>query len=300
MRWTARRNMLSSIPERAARPDLTISIVNTDNRDLLQNCLRSLYETTRARLQVFVVDNASADGSAAMVQREFPQVTLLQNETRAGFAASHNRALERGAGHYLFVLNEDTKILPQCIDTLIAFMDAHPDVGACGPHLWNADGSLQRTANRFPTLTFGIFEALSLNRLFPNNPVLRHNIYAEWDRTTTRAVDAVSGAALLVRRDAMEQVGLLDANFFIYKEEVDWCLRLHQRGWKIFYVADAQLIHYGGSSTAARTPEKFHRIYWDSSLYYYRKHYGATAYYFLRALFEFRMFAHRVKASLIP
>lgn len=292
--------MSSSIPELAARPDVTISIVNTNNRVLLEQCLRSIFETTRAHVQVIVVDNASDDDSAVMVQREFPNVTLLQNETRTGFAASHNRALARGAGRYLFVLNEDTKILPQCLDTLIAFMDAHPAVGACGPRLWNGDGSLQRTANRFPTLAFGIFQALSLNRLFPNNPVWRHNIYAEWDRTTTREVDAVSGAALLVRRDAMNQVGLLDANFFIYSEEVDWCLRFHQHGWKTFYVADAQLIHFGGSSTAARAPEKFHRIHWDSFLYYYRKHYGAAAYYFLRALFEFRMFAHRVKARWVP
>lgn len=290
--------MSSSIPERAARPAVTISIVNTNNRDLLQKCLRSIFDTTRAQLQVIVVDNASDDDSAAMVQREFPQVMLLHNATRAGFAASHNRALERGTGQYLFLLNEDTRLLPQCLDTLLAFMDAHPDVGACGPRLWNADGSLQRTANRFPTLWFGIFEALALNRLLPNNPVRRHNTYAEWDRATTRAVDSVSGAALVVRRAAMEQVGLLDPHFFIYSEEVDWCLRLHQRGWKIFYVADAQLIHYGGSSTAARAPEKFHQIHWDSFLYYYRKHFGAPAYWLVRVLFETRMAAHRLKNKL--
>lgn len=290
--------MSSSTPERAAPPDVTISIVNTNNRDLLQTCLCSLYETTRAQMQVIVVDNASTDGSAARVQREFPQVTLLENETRAGFAASHNRALQDGAGRYLLILNEDTKLLPRCLDTLIAFMDAHPDAGACGPRLWNGDGSLQRTANRFPTLAFGVCEALALNRLFPNNPVWRQNTYAEWDRATTRQVDAVSGAALLVRAAAISQVGLLDPQFFIYHEEVDWCLRLRQRGWKTFYVADAQLIHYGGASTAARAPEKFHQIYWDSFLYYYRKHFGAPAYWLVRGLFETRMAAHRLKNKI--
>lgn len=282
----------------ASPPDLTVSIVNTDNRALLENCLRSLFETTRARLQVIVVDNASADGSAAMVARAFPQVTLLQNETRAGFAANHNRALARGVGRYLCILNEDTRLLPHCLDTLIAFMDAQPEAGACGPRLWNGDGSLQRTANRFPTLWFGVFEALALNRLFPHNFILRHNIYADWDRTTTRAVDAVSGAALLARRAAVEQTGLLDPRFFIYSEEVDWCLRLHQRGWKIFHVADAQLIHYGGASTVTRASEKFHQIYWDSFLYYYRKHFGASAYWLVRACFETRMSLHRMKNNL--
>ncbi len=277
-----------------ARADLTVSIVNTNNRELLQACLRSLVETTRSRtLEIIVVDNASTDGSADMVAREFPNVLLLQNATRLGFAASHNRALERGAGRYFWVLNEDTKIFPQCVEMLVHFMDAHPDAGACGPRLWNADGTLQRTGNRFPTLLYGVMEALSLNRLFPNNPIARANIYADWDRTTTRQVDAVSGAALLVRREAVEQCGLLDPQFFIFSEEVDWCYRFHQRGWKIFYVADAQLIHYGGSSTAARAPEKFHRIYWDSFLYYYRKHFGAAAYWLVRACFETRMLAHR-------
>lgn len=282
-----------------ARLDLTISLVNTNNRAFLENCLRSIYQTTRALdFEIIIVDNASDDGSRAMLEREFPHARVIQNEKRLGFAASHNRALECGAGRYLCILNEDTKILPACFETLVAFMDAHPEAGVCGPRLWNGDGSLQRTANRFPTLWFGIFQALSLNRLFPNNPVYRHHIYADWDRTTTRAVDSVSGAALLVRRQALEQVGLLDANFFIYSEEVDWCLRFHQHGWKIFYVADAQLLHYGGSSTAARAPEKFHRIHWDSFLYYYRKHFGAPAYYLVRALYEFRMVAHRVKKKL--
>lgn len=280
-------------------PDLTISIVNTNNRDLLADCLRSIFDTTHAcTLEVIVVDNASEDGSAGMVRREFPHVTLAQNASRMGFAASHNRALERGAGRYLIILNEDTRILPGCLETLVGFMDAHPEAGACGPRLWNGDGSLQRTANRFPTLGFGIFEALAVNRRFPHNPVLEHNTYAGWDRTTTREVDAVSGAALLVRREAMEQAGLLDPKFFIYSEEVDWCLRLHQRGWKIFYVAEAQLIHYGGSSTAARAPEKFHRIHWESFLYYYRKHFGAPAYWLVRGLFEMRMQAHRLKNEL--
>lgn len=290
--------MSSSIPERSASPDLTISIVNTNNCALLKNCLHSIFETTRAQLQVIVVDNASTDGSPAMVTREFPQVNLLQNETRAGFGASHNRALECGAGRYLCILNEDTQLLPNCMDNLIAFMDTHPDAGACGPRLWNGDGSLQRTANRFPTIWFGIFEALALNRLFSRNPVLQHNTYADWDRTTMRAVDSISGAALLVRREAARQVGLLDPRFFIYSEEVDWCLRLHQRGWKIFYVADAQLIHFGGSSTAARAPVKFHQIYWDSFLYYYRKHFGAPAYWLVCALFLARMGLHRMKNYL--
>jgi GT2 family glycosyltransferase len=279
---------------KTASSDITVTIVNTNNCDLLEICLRSLNETAAAlTLEIIVVDNASQDGSVEMIRREFPNVVLLQNAERSGFSFSHNRALEQSTGRYCFVLNDDTKVLPNSLQTLMAFMDAHAEAGACGPKLLNRDGTLQRTANHFPTLLFGIFEALSINRLFPNNPVWRKHIYADWDRSTTRAVDAVSGAALLVRRGAMNDAGMLDPNFFLYSEEVDWCLRIHQHGWKIFYIADARVIHFGGASTATRMPEKFHRIFWNSFLYYYRKHFGIAAYWLVRILFEFRMLVHR-------
>lgn len=278
-----------------ARPDLTISIVNSNNCAMLERCLRSIFATARGpELEVIVVDNASTDASVEMVRREFPQVCVLLGTESLGFSANHNRALERGAGRYLLVLNDDTEILPGALERMLAFMDAHPEAGACGAKLLNPDGSLQRTANRFPTLAFGIFEALGIDRRFPNNPVRRHNIYADWDRSSTREVDAVSGAALMIRREAMAQVGLLDANYLFYSEEVDWCLRLHQQGWKIYYVADAQIIHYGGSSTSTLAPSKFHRIYWNSFLYYYKKHFGTPAYLLIRALLSVRLTARRL------
>lgn len=278
-------------------PDLTVSIVNTNNRAYLEKCLGSIFARTRdLTFQVIVTDNASSDDSAAMVLRHFPQVVLLRSAERLGFAASHNRALERGTGRYLLILNEDTEICEQCFETLVRFMDAHFPVGACGPQLLNPDGSLQRTGNRFPTLVFGAFEALSLNRLFPRNPVLQHNTYADWDRSTPRAVDAVSGAALLIRREAMMQIGLLDPKFFIYSEELDWCFRLHQLGWQVYYLPAARLIHYGGQSTAVRAPKKFHDIHWNSFLYYYEKHFGKPAALFLRALYQCRMFLRQLLA----
>ena len=279
------------------RVDLTVSIVNTNNSAMLERCLRSIEKNTRrVSLDLIVVDNASTDDSRAMLAREFPRVRVLENSERRGFAASHNRALALGTGRYLIILNDDTEIFAECFETLVAFMDAHPEAGACGAQLLNPDGSLQRTANRFPTFLFGVFEALSLNRVFPNNPILSANLYADWERDTTRAVDAVSGAALLIRRAAMEQIGLLDERFFIYSEEIDWCYRLHQRGWKIFYIADARITHYGGSSTATRAPKKFHDIHWNSFLYYYQKHFGQPAYLLLAALYQFRMLGQHLVA----
>ncbi len=277
------------------RPDLTLAIVSSNNCAMLERCLRSIDETTRGLgLEIIVVDSASTDASVEMVRRVFPNVCLMLGTEPQGFSANYNRALERGTGRYLMILNDDTQVLPGALERMVAFMDAHADAGACGAKLLNPDGSLQRTANRFPTLAFGIFEALGIDSRFPNNPVRRHNIYAEWDRSSTRKVDAVSGAALLIRREAMEQVGLLDPNFFFYSEEVDWCLRLHKYGWKTFYVADAHIIHYGGSSTSTRAPKKFHDIYWNSFLYYYKKHFGTPAYWLIRALLAVRLTARRL------
>jgi GT2 family glycosyltransferase len=280
----------------SARPDLSVAIVNTNNRAYLGRCLGTLRPEPGLALEIFVVDNASTDGSAELVRDEFPDVLLIENDERQGLSASLNRALERATGRYVMILNEDTEVLPGCLSALVAFMDQTPAAGACGPKLLNPDGSLQRTANRFPTFAYGIFEALSLNRLIPENPVQRHNIYADWDRNSLREVDAVSGAALLVRRAALAEAGLPDPHFFIYSEELDWCYRIHQKGWKIVYVPGAQLIHYGGQSTAVRAPAKFHQIYWDSFLYYYRKHFGSPVYWVLRMLFELRMMVHRIAA----
>jgi GT2 family glycosyltransferase len=270
--------------------DLTVSIVVTNNRAMLERCLRSIRANSGGvELEVIVVDNACTDGSGEMMRREFPEVQVLVNRERLGFAASHNRALEKGRGRYLLILNDDTEILPGCFETMVAFMDAHAEAGACGAKLLNPDETLQRTAERFPTLVYGVLETLALNWRMPNNPVRRHILYADWDRNTVRAVDAVSGAAMLVRREAMEQVGRLDEAFFIYSEEVDWCLRLHRRGWKIFYLPDARIVHYGGQSTAARAPGTFNEIHWRSFLYYYRKHFGTAVYWFLKILLEVRL-----------
>jgi GT2 family glycosyltransferase len=282
--------------------DLTISIVGVDNRALLQRCLRSIEKSTHGlQLQVVFVDNACTDGSAEMVARDFPYVEVIVNHQRLGFSASHNRALERGVGRYLLILNDDTEALPGCLEIMVAFMDAHPEAGACGPKLLNPDGSLQRTANRFPTLLYGIFEATGVNWRIPNNRVKRDNIYADWDRTTLREVDAVSGAALMVRREAMADSGLLDDSFFLYSEEVDWCLRMHRNGWKVYYLPDAQLIHYGGQSTTARAPQKYQDIRWQSFLYYYRKHFGAAVYWMLKVILETRLFFRKLMSpSLAP
>jgi len=191
-------------------------------------------------------------------------------------------------GRYFLLLNDDTVVMPGALADLVRFMDEHPRVGATGCKLLNPDGTLQRTANRFPTLAFGLFEVLSINRLWPNNPIRRQHIYSGWDRSSLREVDTVSGACLMVRREAMAQAGLLDENFFLYNEEVDWCHRIKKMGWKVYYYPYAQVVHYGGQSTKKLNCDTLNSLYWEGFLYFYKKHYGDLIYRVFRILLQAR------------
>lgn len=259
--------------DRPVKVDLTVSIVNTNNRDLLRECLRSLFEgTQRISLEVYVVDNACTDGSAEMVEREFPQVRLIRNSRRFRFCANHNQALQRGAGRYLLILNEDTVIPAGAFDDLVALMDAHPEVGAAGVTVLNPDGTLQYTYADFPTLFSQFTLVLSLNRFlraghFPFHPLPSESsqpIEADW----------VYGACMLVRRETMDQAGLLDEEFLIYAEETDWCYRIKEAGWKVYFVPGVCIYHYKGQSTSQERARKRFRIN-RSALLFFRKHYCA-------------------------
>ncbi|HIQ01631.1 MAG TPA: glycosyltransferase family 2 protein [Anaerolineales bacterium] len=251
--------------------DLTVSIINTNNRDLLRECLRSLFESTRSiSLEVYVVDNACTDGSAEMVEREFPQVHLIRNPYRLRFCANHNQVLRQGTGRYLLILNEDTVIPPGAFDKLVAFMDAHPEAGAAGVTVLNPDGSLQYSYARFPSLRSALILTLSLNRFLNGG---HYPFFPQPEDGRPREVDWTNGACFLVRREAMEQVGLMDEAFLIYAEETDWCYRIRKAGWKVYYLPEVSICHYQGKATSQARPRRRFRIN-RSALLFFRKHYG--------------------------
>ncbi|MGQ9626025.1 MAG: glycosyltransferase family 2 protein [Anaerolineae bacterium] len=251
--------------------DLTISIINTNNRDLLRTCLRTLFDNTRrVSMEVYVVDNACTDGSAEMVEREFPQVHLIRNTTRLRFCANHNQVLRRGTGRYLLILNEDTEITPGAFDDLVAFMDAHPGAGASGVTVLNPDGTLQVSYADFPTLFSQFVLAFSLNRFLRGGLYPYYSLPKDGQLVET---DWVSGACLLVRREAMAQAGLLDENFLIYSEEIDWCYRIKKAGWKVYFVPDVRIYHHQGKGTSQDRPRRRFRLN-RSALLFFRKHYG--------------------------
>lgn len=264
--------------------DLSVSVVNTNNRDLLAQCLDSICRTIqRIRYEIWVVDNCSTDGSVEMVRTRFPQVEIIENAERLGYSASHNRALQHCQGRYVLVFNEDMLVLSGALETMVAFMDAHPDAGMVGCRLLNADGSLQPSCRTFPSLWIQLFRSLYLDKLFPGNRWTGANYMSYWGHDTVREVDVIKGCCMLVRHEVLEQVGLMDERFFIYYEETDWCYRTKQHGWKIYFTPDAEIIHYG-EQTTRRQSARMTLIQRQSLLKYFRKHHGRAAAMIIRLL----------------
>lgn len=255
-------------------PDLSIVIVNWNTRDLLDACLRSvLDEAAAARLtvEIFVVDNASTDQSADMVRRRYPDVVLIENKHNPGFAVANNQALVLAKGRYSLLLNPDTVVLNDGLGALVRFMDEHPEAGAAGARLLNANGSLQRSCSPEPTLRRELWRLFHLDDFKPQG------VYAmrKWSVDKPRQVDVVQGAAMIVRAAVLEQVGLLDGGYFMYSEEVDWCTRIRQAGWRIYWVPAARIIHYGGQSARQIADAMFLQLY-RGKVQYFHKHWGET------------------------
>lgn len=258
---------------------LTVIIVSWNTAPLLAECLRSIFPSAEnLDYEIVVVDNASTDGSAAMVEREFAGVRLIRNSTNAGFARANNQGIRASAGRYVLLLNSDTIAPPGALPALVQFMDDHSDAGACGPRLARSDGTAQSFAfGSDPTIAYLL--ARGANRLLFRRPL------HDWETDAVQVVDWVSGAALLARRDALEQINGLDEKFFMYFEDNDLCLRLRRADWQVFYNPKVTITHFGGASlnqSALRTR------WYDASLrYFYSKHYSRQSRVALEILLPF-------------
>lgn len=264
--------------------DLTIIILNWNAREDLRICLESIFEQKpRYAWEVIVADNASSDRSGEMVEAEFPRAHLMRFPTNLGFCAGNNRAVPQKPGRYVLFLNPDTRVTPCALDGLIEFADAHADAGIVGPKLLNRDGSLQYSCRSFPDLGAGFFRNTPLGRLFPRNRFTRDYLLTDWDHAAVRDVDWVSGAALLIRREALEQTGGFDEGFYMYCEDVDLCYRAHERGWRVLYYPDSVIYHTIGRSTD-KVPTRA-TYYFHTSMYrFYKKHYARRTPLYIRPL----------------
>lgn len=229
-------------------PVLDIVIVNWNTRDLLLRTIACVEATVCTPHTCWVVDNGSSDGSVEAVRERFSGVRIIANQDNLGFAAANNQALLEARGRYALLLNSDTEVLPGAIDRLVQYLEAHPEVGACGPKLLNADRTLQPSARNFYS-TFGSLVENKLIAQFWKEPKSRTRFLSYWDHSHTRPVDWVTGAVLLVRMDVVRRVGLLDTAFFMYGEEIDWQMRMQKAGFPIHFVHDAEVVHLGGGSS---------------------------------------------------
>jgi len=272
---------------------LAVVILNYNRADLLADCLTSIAAApTRCRLEVWVVDNASTDGSAAMVRERFPWVNLIESPVNGGFSAGNNLALRHilalpNPPDYILLLNNDTVVPPGALDGMVDYLDQHPAVGAVGPKLLLPDGSLDLACRRsFPTPAIAFYRLFGLSRLFPRSRRFAAYNMTYLDPDVETEVDSVVGACMMVRATVVREVGLLDESFFMYGEDLDWAYRIKQYGWKIVYYP-AVIVYHHKRAASSRRPIPSIRAFYDAMRLFHRKHYAATTPAPLNCLIEF-------------
>jgi O-antigen biosynthesis protein len=253
--------------------DLSVIIVNYNVRDYLGNALRSVSEALRGiDGEVIVVDNASDDGSVEMVRSDHPSVKVISNAKNLGFAAANNLALREARGRYLLLLNPDTVVQEDTFQAIIRFLDGHPRAGIAGCRILNPDGTLQPACRRsFPTPWVAFTKISGLSALYPRSRAFGRYNLGYLDPEASHEVDAVSGSFMAVRREAYEQAGGLDEEYFMYGEDLDWCYKIKQAGWEVWYVADTRIIHYKGESVRRSDIDEV-RTFYHAMRIFVRKH----------------------------
>jgi len=247
--------------------DIAVIIVNWNAREDLRLCLRSLFASPpTVQFAVWVVDNASTDGSVQMARLEFPDVHIVENENNVGFSRANNQAIAATDSRYVFLLNSDAAVKPGAVDRLVAFADANPTAGIIGPKVLNTDGSLQFSCRRFPTWKAGLFRNTWLGRLAPNNKHAAAYLMADVAHDQVRRADWLSGCAMMIRRTLIDEIGALDDRFYMYCEDVDICKRAWNAGKEVVYFPDAVVTHAIGRSSdknAERMIVEFHRSWFE-------------------------------------
>jgi len=256
--------------------DLSIVIVNWNTKEYLLRCLGSIFKLgQRMNWEVIVIDNGSQDGSGMEVKKSFPFVHLVENEKNLGFAKAANQGLQKASGRYALLLNPDTQVKGEAIEQLRSFMETHLEAGVAGPQLLNSDGSKQNSIANYPSLATELLNKSLLRWLFPKKFPGKERDYSE-----PVEVDSVIGACMIVRRDAIDQVGLLDEDYFLFLEETDWCYRMAKVGWKIYHVPQAEVDHFQGKS--AETVKKRARVeFYRSRYHFFKKNRGSLQWFIL-------------------
>jgi GT2 family glycosyltransferase len=278
--------------------DVSIVVVNYNTLDLLRDCLNSVMQAEGRACQIIVVDNASADGSADMVEKEFPEVFLVRNSQNVGFAKANNQGITFAKGKYILLLNSDTIVRSGAIRIMSEFLDSDSSVGGVSCKLLNEDGTIQASVGNRPGPMLLLFRLLGVSRLISDDRTrqwLARSFGFLLGRTirsylTPYAVDhspveveSISAACLMLRKEVVEQVGVLDERFFMYLEDMDYCIRLRQAGWKLYYLPHCEILHLAGASSGGRMRNYSVHSY-RALFYFYRKHFSYSVALAARAM----------------
>jgi GT2 family glycosyltransferase len=263
---------------------MSVIIVSWNAKDFLRGCLQSIARADPACVEeIIVVDNASHDGSPEMVELEFPEVRLIRAGSNLGFAGGNNLAITAATGATLALVNSDVIVHPGCLETMHDYLIGNPQVGLVGPRVQGGDGKLQRNSRHFPSLGNTLCRALAIDRLLPSRWSFASYEVSPSQHARLHDADVLSGCFWVARREAVEQVGLLDEQFFFYGEDIDWCKRFVQTGWKIVFLPQAEATHFGGgSSSSAHLRLSIEML--RATLKYWRKHHGALGAFACRLL----------------
>lgn len=267
---------------------LSVIIVVWNAKKYVLECLDSLREQCKSVYsEVIVVDNCSSDGTPEIIAERFPEFKLIRNPENYGFAKANNIGIAASSGRYICLVNSDVKFTEDCISPLLRYLGEHPKVGMVGPKMIQSNGVVGRSTMRFPT-PWGYFcRALGLDRLFGGSRIFGGFLMSDFDHQSTRPVEVLNGWFLIARRDAIQRVGPLDSQFFMYGEDIDWCYRFRQAGEQVVFFAGASAIHYGGASSS-NAPIRFYVELCHADLQFWRKHRGSLG----AAFFFFFLIVH--------
>jgi GT2 family glycosyltransferase len=281
--------------------DLSICIVGIDAFDYLKKCLASIYASQiNAKFEIIYIDNNSTENGLEEIEENYPEVIILRNRENFGFARANNQGIRIARGKYILLLNPDTVVEEDSIQKMIDYLCDHPATAIVGPKVLNSDGSFQPHCKRGEARPWEVFCYFSrLSRLFPRSAFFSGYLQGHLDENLTHDVPSISGCCMLIRKEAIDQIGLLDETFFAYQEDTDYCVRARKSGWKVTYYPKAHILHYGGKGGANAQPYK--TIYeWHRSYFiYYRKHLARDYFFLINFLFYLMMGTKLIVAFVI-
>ena len=253
---------------------LSVIIVNYNVKFYLEQCLESVRRASKGlQVETFVVDNLSTDGSVAYLRERFPEVTFIENRENVGFARANNQAIRQSKGRYVLLLNPDTFVGEDTLARMVEFMEAHPEAGGAGAYMLNADGTFAPESRRgLPTPFVAFCKMSGLTKLFPKSRLLGRYYMGYLDANEVNEIEAISGACMMLRREALDKVGLLDEDFFMYGEDIDLSYRVLKGGYKNYFIP-TRMLHYKGESTA-KNSYRYAYTFYQAMRLFFRKHYG--------------------------